>query len=181
MIKRNGQNLLNLTNQLLDLSKLEAKAMPVSLIQDDILLYLKYLVESFHSLAEIKNIHLFFSADPKEIIMDFDQVKMQDILSNLLSNAIKCTSEGGLIQVLVSKEENEFESHLVLTVEDTGVGIPEEHLNKIFNRYFQVENSKDQLKEGTGLGLALTRELVKLLKGEISVKSKLKKGTVFTI
>ncbi len=181
MIKRNGQNLLNLTNQMLNLSKLEANAMPVNSIQDDIALYLKYLVESFHSLADIKNIQLLFSANPKEIKMDFDQAKIQDILSNLLSNAIKYTSKGGLIKVLVSKKSKASKNYLVLTVKDTGVGIPPEHLHQVFDRYFQAENHTEQLTEGSGLGLALTSELVKLLNGKINVQSKLNKGSSFTI
>ena len=181
MIKRNGQNLLNLTNQMLNLSKLEANAMPINLIQDDISLYLKYLVESFHSLAETKNIHLLFSAEPKEITMDFDQDKIQDILSNLLSNAIKFTPEEGLIQVSVSKEDMAPNSYLILKVKDSGVGIPPEHLHKVFDRYFQTENHTEQLTKGSGLGLALTKELVKLLKGEITLQSELYKGSTFII
>jgi signal transduction histidine kinase/DNA-binding response OmpR family regulator len=181
MIKRNGQNLLNLTNQMLDLSKLEANFMPVNLIQDDIALYLKYLVESFHSLAEAKNIGISFLTDPEEIRMDFDPDKILDILSNLLSNAIKFTPKGGSIQISVSKEEKATESDLILSVKDNGTGIPAKHLYKVFERYFRAESINEQLPQGSGLGLALTRELVKLLKGEITVKSRLNKGTIFTV
>ena len=181
MIKRNGKNLLNLINQMLDLSKLEASLMAVNLIQDDIALYLKYLVESFHSLADAKNISISFLTDPEEIRMDFDPDKILDILSNLLSNAIKFTPEGGLIQISVSKEEKEIESYLIVSVKDNGIGIPTEQLPKVFNRYFQAENFGEQLTQGSGLGLALTRELIKLLKGEITVKSVLNEGTIFTV
>ena len=181
MIKRNGQNLLNLTNQMLDLSKLEANAMPVKIIQDDIALYLKYLVESFHSLSNTKHINLSFNADPDEIIMDFDPDKVQDILSNLISNAIKFTPDAGKVKVSISKKYKRGNSHLILSVMDTGIGIPKEHLPKVFNRYFQSENHRAQQTEGTGLGLALTKELVKLFKGEINVKSEMNLGTTFTV
>ncbi len=176
MIKRNGQKLLNLTNQMLNLSKLEAKAMPIHLVQGDVVVYLKYLVEAFHSLAEAKNIWLRFSAEPEEIRMDFDPEKMQDIVSNLLSNAIKFSSENEEVQVAVSTEQEQ----LLLTVKDSGPGISKVHLPRIFDRYFQAAEHAD-LTQGTGLGLALTSELVKLLKGEISVKSTLGKGSVFTV
>lgn len=176
MIKRNGQKLLNLTNQMLNLSKLEANAMPVHLVQGDVVAYLKYLVESFHSLAEAKNIRLEFSAQPEEIRMDFDPEKMQDIVSNLLSNAVKFTPQDGQVRVGVSKAAEQ----LVLIVLDTGAGISKEHLPRIFDRYFQAD-ANGNLAEGTGLGLALTKELVKLLKGEIRVESTPGKGSVFTV
>ncbi len=181
MIKRNGQNLLNLTNQMLALSKLETNVMPVNLIQDDIALYMRYLVESFHSLADTKNIRLLFTAEPVEIKMDFDPDKIQDILSNLISNAIKFTPKGGMVRVAISKENKDLEDHLILSVKDTGVGIPKENLPKVFDRYFQSENHKKQVTEGSGLGLALTMELVKLLRGDITLKSTLGKGSTFTI
>ncbi|MEN8186056.1 MAG: ATP-binding protein [Bacteroidota bacterium] len=181
MIKRNGKDLLNLTNQMLYLSKLDANAMPVNLIQDDIAVYSRYLVESFHSLAGKKNIRLLFSSDPQEIRMDFDPDKIQDIMSNLLSNAIKFTQENGLIQVSVSKADLASESKMILSVTDTGIGIPAEHLPNVFDRYFQADNHKEQLSKGTGLGLALTKELVRLLKGEITVQSKQGKGSTFTV
>lgn len=181
MIQRNGQKLLKLTNQMLDLSKLEANSMSVNLIQDDIAIYLKYLVESFHSLAGTKNIQLSFSADIEEINMDFDPDKIQEIMSNLLSNAIKFTPNGGHVRVSLSRDINAIDQPLILSIQDTGVGIPAEDLSKVFNRYFQANNHKDELTEGTGLGLALTQELVHLLKGEITLRSIPEEGTTFTV
>lgn len=197
MIKRNGQKLLNLTNQMLDLSKLESKVMLVNMIQSDIVLYFKYLVESFASFAESKNIHLSFSTKTKGILMDFDPEKIQSILSNLLSNAIKFTPDWGRVQVKVklikssSQEHNEngngflAESCLSLSVKDSGPGIPPNHLTRIFDRYFQIESKDNSLTEGTGLGLALTKELVKLLQGKIHVESpppqSESQGTIFTV
>ena len=181
MIKRNGQNLLKLTNQMLDLSKLEAGAMTVNLIQNDIALYIKYLVESFYSLAQIKNIQLSFTASPQKISMDFDPDRIKDILSNLLSNAIKFTPERGKVMVSVVRKDNTLGGQLILFVKDTGVGIPKEQLSKVFDRYYQSEIRQNKLIEGSGLGLAITKEIIKLLKGDIEVLSKPSQGSTFKI
>lgn len=181
MINRNGRKLLNLTNQMLDLSKLEAHKMPFNSIQDDIALYLNYLVESFHSLASSKNIRLSFSAVPKQITMDFDPDKIQDIVSNLITNAIKFTAEEGLIEVFAYLKKTPKGDNLVIAVKDNGIGIPQEKIPRVFDRYFQVENQSEKLMEGTGLGLALTKELVKLHQGKISVCSTEGQGSTFTV
>ncbi len=178
IVKRNSKNLINLTNQLLDLSKLEAHSMPLNVIQDDIVLYTQYLVESFHSLAEVKKIKLKFSANPKKICMDFDPDKIREIISNLLSNAIKFTPHGGSIKISLGAIE---QKRLELIVKDTGIGIPKEQLHKVFDRYFQAKNHLKTLQEGSGLGLALTKEFVKLLNGTINVSSTINKGSTFTI
>lgn len=178
IIKRNTNNLINLTNKLLDLSKLEANSMPVNLVQDDIALHMRYLVESFHSLAQIKNIRLQLSINPEEILMDFDPDKIRDIVSNLISNAIKFTPYGGSVKIALRIIDHK---KLELSVKDTGIGIPQEQLSNIFDRYFQAKNHLETLREGTGLGLALTKELVKLHQGTICVNSILNKGSEFII
>ena len=185
MITRNGRKLLNLSNQMLDLAKIESSLMPVHFVQDDIIHYLKYLVESFHSLADAKNISVIFSSDPDELVMDFDPDKIQNIISNLITNAIKFTPDNGLVQIAVHHELLELNNYLCIRVEDTGVGIPHSDLPFIFDRYFQVRKPDSQFSEGTGLGLALTRELVLLLNGEITVESRHadteSTGTKFTL
>jgi len=197
MIKRNGRKLLNLTNQMLDLSKLESNVMPINFIQGDIVLYLKYLVESFDSFAATKNINLVFSSEPQKIKMDFDPEKIQTILSNLISNAIKFTPAGGSVKVNAMAKQLPLlknsgngngvfgQTLLNLSIIDTGPGITPEHLPHIFDRYYQIENNKEQTTEGTGLGLALTKELVILLDGEITVESPQsddhKNGTAFNV
>ena len=181
MIKRNGLKLLNLTNQLLDLSKLESSAMPVHWVNGDIAQYLKYLSESFQSFAASKNIRIVFASEQEIINMDFDPDKTQDILANLLSNAIQFSPEGGLIQISLSETDSENGKNFVLSVRDTGTGIPEDQIPFIFDRYFQAENQIDHLVEGTGLGLALTQELIHLLGGTITVKSIQGEGSTFTI
>ena len=181
MIARNGKKLLNMTKQLLDLSKMEAMLMPVHWVQQDIIGYLKYLVESFHSFAEARDIELSYSMDEDILMMDFDPDKISDILTNLISNAIKFTPAGGKIDVKVFKEELNGKNRLQLLVIDNGPGIAKEHLPRVFERYFQAERHEDEYTEGSGLGLAITRELVFLMNGNISVSSELNKGTVFSV
>ncbi|MCB9280643.1 MAG: response regulator [Lewinellaceae bacterium] len=178
MIHRNGQNLLRLVNQMLDLSKLESGAMPVHLIQGDIIAYLKYLTESFHSFAESREVSLHFISDHEELVMDYDPDKTLNIVSNLLSNALKFTPAGGSVYLQIGKQEN---SDLPIQVRDTGAGIPEEKLPYIFDRFYQADDSATRQGEGTGIGLALTRELVKLLDGRIEVKSRVGQGSVFMV
>ena len=184
MIERNGRNLLHLVNQMLDLSKLEAGAMPVHLVQGDVIAFLKYVLESFHSLAKDKNIALQFQSDREEFVMDYDPEKLREIVSNLVSNAIKFTPEGGNVSVVVEAGDlSNFQNltNLTLAISDTGFGIPEEKLPHIFDRFYQADDEATRDAEGTGIGLALTKELVKLLGGEISVKSEMGKGTVFEV
>ena len=181
MITRNGKKLLNMTNQLLDLSKMEAMLMPVHWVQQDIISYLKYLVESFHSFAEASHIDLSYSIDEDSLVMDFDPDKINDILSNLISNAIKFTPKGGKVSVNAFREEINGEHRLQLQVIDNGPGIAKEYLPRVFERYFQAERHEDEYSEGSGLGLAITRELVFLMNGDISVSSELNKGTTFTV
>jgi signal transduction histidine kinase/DNA-binding response OmpR family regulator len=180
-INRNATNLVKLSNKLLELSKLEANAMPINLIQDDIKIFLHYLIESFHSLTQSKKIKLEFICDSDEIIMDFDPDKIQDIISNLLFNAIKFTPKGGSIKISVNTGIIDTNKYLVLKIQDTGIGIPSDQIDNIFNRYYQAKNHMEALEEGTGIGLALTREFVKLLGGDISVVSEIGKGSTFTI
>ncbi len=191
LIRRNGKQLLNLVNQMLDLSKLESGDMPLKMVQGNVINYLKYLVESFHSYADSRDIRLHFLAEKKELRMDYDPEKLQNVVSNLLSNAIKFTPEAGDIyfQVEVVGNEKLIMQHaalgagecLVLQIRDTGVGIPAESLPHIFDRFYQVDNSLTRRGEGTGIGLALSKELIKVMGGSIVVESEMGAGTKFTI
>ena len=163
MIKRNGNNLLHLVNQMLDLSKLEAGMLPVHKIQGDVITFLKYVLESFHSLAESKNIELQFQSDLEELMMDYDPNKLLNIASNLLSNAIKFTDEGGDVYVKASWVSAPSDNPtLTISIKDTGIGIPKTALPFIFDRFYQTDDSTILQGSGTGIGLALTKELVKL-------------------
>lgn len=165
---------------MLDLSKLESGKLSLHLQQGDVVNFLKYLAESFHSLAESKKIQIHFLNDLESLVMDFDAERLQQIVSNLLSNAVKFTPEGGQIYFSVDVSGQT----LVIKVRDTGVGISEEHLPRIFDRFYQVDSDNSghtRHGEGTGIGLALAKELVKLMDGEIGVHSTTGKGTEFTV
>ncbi|WP_178987320.1 hybrid sensor histidine kinase/response regulator transcription factor [Winogradskyella schleiferi] len=176
-IEQNSNNLLNLVNQMLDLAKLEKGQLNLNLIQNDIVSFSKQIVQSFVSIASDKRINLNFSSNQNEIIMDFDAEKMRQILTNLISNALKFSPENSKIKIKVENVNNS----LKLEVKDDGYGISKDELPFIFDRFFQVENNEHQITQGTGIGLALTKELVELLNGTIEVTSKLNKGTSFTI
>lgn len=178
MIERNGRQLLQLVNQLLDLSKVDSGKFQLNYQQGDIINYLKYLIESFHSLAEQKAVHLHFLSDLDSLMMDYDQERLQQVFYNLLSNALKFTSEGGHIYLQVNRLSDQ---ELELMLKDTGIGIPEDQLTKIFDRFYQLDDSHTRRAEGTGIGLALVKELIRLMGGRIAVKSKPGRGTAFII
>lgn len=181
LIQRNSDRLLNLVNQLLDLSKLETKSLKIDWVQGDVIPYLQYLTESCHSLAGSKNINLAFFAKEDQLIMDFDENKLQQILINLLSNAIKFTPEYGSVKVIAAPIIEKGAPWLELTVKDTGKGIPQEKLVNIFNRFYQIDDSATRSGEGSGIGLALVKELVQLLGGRIEVASEVGKGSSFVV
>jgi signal transduction histidine kinase/DNA-binding response OmpR family regulator len=178
-IRYNGNNLLHMVNQMLDLSKLESGALSLHMTQGDIIFYLKYLLESFHSLAAGKQISLLFESDCEHLLMDYDAEKLSHILSNLLANAIKYTPNSGKVTLSVTTDESN--KILIINVKDTGVGIATEELPYIFDRFFRVENEATLKVGGSGLGLTLTKELVKLLQGNISVQSLPGVGSTFIV
>ncbi len=181
LIRRNSNNLLRLINQLLDLSKLDSGTMKMDLVQSDIIQYLRYLSESFYSMASEKKIGLTFSSDIPELVMDYDEVKIQHIMYNLLSNALKFTKPGGSVALLTSPLENNGQPVLSLRVSDTGIGIPEDQLAHIFDRFYQADSSHTRKGEGTGIGLTLTKELVEMMGGSIAVASSPGEGSTFTL
>ena len=187
IIIRNGKRLLQLINQLLDLSKLEAGRMTLQAGSLELIGLLKALVLSFSSLAERKKITLTFKAEEESVIGYVDKDKLEKIVLNLLSNAFKYTLAGGTISVMVktsskadkpgASTDNEFVN---IRIADTGLGIAEEHLEKIFDRFYQTDETHDK-RSSTGIGLALVKELVELHQGEIFMDSKINEGTEFTV
>jgi signal transduction histidine kinase/DNA-binding response OmpR family regulator len=177
IIKNNSNQLLHLVNQFLSLSKLEAGVMQVNLTQQDVIAFSRYLVESMRSLAEQKEITLRFESDLEELTMDIDADKWQHILVNLLSNAIKFTPEGGEVVITIQRVEQQ----LLMEVSDTGIGISYKDQMKIFDRFYQVKKEQVLSVGGSGIGLAICKEMVELLDGTIEVESALNKGSVFCI
>jgi two-component system, sensor histidine kinase ChiS len=175
---RNAKRLLALINELLDLSKLEAGSMELAASRQNIVSFLKSLFYSFESLAETKSIELIFEAEADYIPVSFDPDKMEKVFYNLVSNALKFTPENGRITVSICIEQDH---EVVIRIIDTGIGIPEDRMEHIFDRFFQVDASSTREYGGTGIGLALTRELVLLHKGEITASSQEGIGSEFAI
>nr|NQU93316.1 hypothetical protein [Bacteroidota bacterium] len=181
MIKRNAGNLLNMVSQMLDLSKLESGKLELKPILADVVPYLQYLTESFQSYAESRGIKLVFYNETESVLMDYDPDKLFTILSNLLSNAIKFTPESGKVICHLNMSGKSHSENLILKIKDTGIGIPADVLPHIFNRFYQIDSSSTRKNEGTGIGLSLSKELVELMKGSITVKSQVGKGSEFTV
>lgn len=177
LINRNSNILLNLVNQLLDLSKADKGELKLQLRQDDIIPFLNYLSESFGSWAITKNIRLHFLPEIENCWMDFDAERMQEVISNLLSNAIKYTGKNGDIYLFVRRKGDQ----LNIEIKDTGQGITAENVPYIFDRFYQVDNANTTSQSGSGIGLALCKELVQLMNGTITVKSKQGVGSQFFI
>ncbi len=178
IIKRNAGRLLDLINQLLDLSKLEAGKLELKASKSNIVSFLKGILMSFESVAEVKDITLTVVTEYEEVELYFDKEKMTKIITNLLSNAFKFTREGGQISVSIGSIGTESVN---IGIRDTGIGIPGEELPRLFDRFYQVDSSQKREHGGTGIGLALTKELVELHYGTISVSSILGEGTEFMI
>ncbi len=188
IMKKNARRLMRLINQLLDFSRLDAGKMKLHAAEQDLAVFIRDVVANFVSNARSKKIELKCRLPQKPVMVYFDNEKMEDILENLIINALKFNrTEGKVIVSLNSDrpdEENNAQnkiSNAVISIWDTGKGIPSEQLEKIFDRFYQVESSHTRKHEGAGIGLALVYELVKLHHGQISVKSKPGKGTLFTI
>ncbi len=175
-IQYNGKNLLSLVNEVLDLSKLEANKLELNVEPTRIPQFIERIIANFESAAKVKGIeYQFVTFLQKKIIAEFDQAKLEKILNNLLSNALKFTPKNGTIQIIVGQINDD----LVIKVKDSGKGISEEDLPNIFDRYFQAK--QEEMSGGTGIGLALTKELVELMDGQISVQSEVGQGTEFAV
>ena len=189
LIHRNAKQLDNLINQILDFRKLEAGNLKLELTQSDLVRFMEDIVSSFEELASEKQITFKFNSLKKKLPAVFDPDKIGKIMNNLLSNAFKFTQQGGSVTVNLSlvfdSDEEESNHHnpekqyIEIVVRDTGKGIEQNNLDRIFTRFFQAGNESD--KAGTGIGLALVKELVKLHNGKITVSSKPGKGSKFTI
>ncbi|WP_207513706.1 hybrid sensor histidine kinase/response regulator transcription factor [Longitalea luteola] len=183
MIRRNARRLLNLVNQLLDFRKMEEHELRLQLSKGDFISYVKEVSESFKDLSERKHINFVFTSNIERMDVLFDHDKIERILFNLLSNAFKFTLEGGTISVEIYKNalDNSDNNRVSIKVADTGIGIPKEKKDKIFERFFQHYPASAVLNQGTGIGLSITKEFVKMHGGEIEVESEPGQGTVFTI
>ena len=173
----NANRLLNLVNQLLDISKLEAGKMKLSLQKKDIVSLLKRITMSFESLANSKNISLHFKSSSDEIPIFIDVDKIEKIFYNLFSNAFKFTKGGDEVSIEISEDDQKVN----VVVSDSGIGISKDELPHIYNRFFQVDRDEEHSNPGSGVGLSLVNEYILLSKGTIDVVSEEGKGTEFYI
>lgn len=187
LIEQNARRLLQMVNQLLDFRKLEVQGFHYNPSFGDIVAFLKETVSSFNNLSEQKHIKLVFRSKIKELNTFFDKDKLEKIMFNLLSNSFKFTPGNGKVSVTIETEtisndlyEKSENRKIVIKVEDTGIGIAADKIEKIFTRFFQVD-STGQVEKGTGIGLSLVAEFVKLHEGEIFVTSEPDKWSCFKI
>lgn len=185
MIKRNGKRLYNLVNQLLDIQKMEVGSVNYNPSFGNIVDFVKSTSESFVDLAESKKINFVFSSSLSELNTYFDHDKIEKILFNLLSNAFRYTPEDGKITITVEKNDslngNTNQNYVEIVVSDTGIGIDPAAKEHIFERFFQSNNGGEQNNQGTGIGLAIAHEFVKVHNGQIAVDSEVGKGTTFKV
>lgn len=172
LMLRNSRRLLRLVNQILDLAALELGTLKLRVAQHDVDAFLAQMVDAFQPIAEQEEVNLIFERGDEPCLLYVDAQHFEVIVLNLLANAFKFTEAGGRVVVVLRPHASQAE----LTVSDTGIGIPEADLPHIFDRFYQVEGSP-----GTGIGLALVKELVDLHSGTIHVESAVDVGTTFTL
>jgi putative nucleotidyltransferase with HDIG domain len=176
-MQRNGYKLLKLINNLLDLSKLEEGKMRLKVKTVNLVEFIPPLLASVKPLADQKQIRLYYQHPPHAVELTLDPDQFEKVIFNLLSNALKFTNKGGKITVYVEERDHTA----IMTVEDTGIGIPANMLESIFDRFSQVDGSKSRAQEGTGIGLALAREIVVVHQGNIHAESELGRGSRFIV
>jgi len=184
MINRNARRLLNLVNQLLDFRKIEVEGMELNPAEGNIIKFIKEAAFSFKEISQNKSIQLSFKSNTESLFVSFDMDKMEKILFNLLSNAFKFTPEGGIISVDVASEPtvNQKNSvNLTILVKDSGIGIPKERHMKVFERFYMHEVPDTLVNQGSGIGLSITKEFVRLHGGEITLDSTPGSGSTFKI
>ncbi|HWB90267.1 MAG TPA: ATP-binding protein, partial [Puia sp.] len=181
-IERNARRLLHLVNQLLDLRKMEVNELKLNMSGGDIAAFIKATASSFTDLAQERGTNFDYHSEIDQLPALFDKDKLERILFNLLSNAFKFTPPGGTIGVeLAALEKDEQGVLLQLEVRDTGIGIPRASQEKIFESFFQADAPGHLRSQGTGIGLAITREFVEMHGGTIKVDSEPDKGSCFTV
>jgi len=179
MAEKNINRLTNILNNLLDLSRIESGKVGMKFVELDLRLSIDFVLFSLKPQADGKSIHLE-SEIPKDLPFVYaDREKVEQILINLVGNAIKFTYEGGKV-VVSTKLLGKIKNTISISVTDTGVGIPADQLEKVFEKFHQVESPLHHSASGTGLGLAITKGLVEAHQGQIWVESELEKGSTFT-
>ncbi len=177
VMQKNTSRLLNLINNIIDTSKIEHGSYKINIKEEDIVYIVEETALGLKDYIEEKDIVLIIDPEVEEKIIECDRYEIERCIVNLVGNARKFTNEGGTITVKIKDLDNE----VLISVKDSGVGIDEEHQKYIFDRFNQVVDEHSEIKGGSGLGLTITKHIVNLHGGKISVSSEVGKGTTFTI
>ncbi|NLM43383.1 MAG: HAMP domain-containing histidine kinase [Clostridiales bacterium] len=177
MMKQNCYRLVRIVTNIIDLSKHDNGFLKLKIKNANIVSIVEDITMSIVKFAHMKNLNITFDTDIEEKIMAIDPDAIERIMLNLISNAIKFTKEGGSIYINIYDKGD----RIIVSVKDTGVGIPESSLKSIFERFYQIDNTLSKNMEGSGIGLSLVKALVESHGGTISVESELNKGTEFII
>lgn len=172
----NTNKLKTLVNQILDLQKLDEDLLSLDLSDFEIISFCKEIASSFEGYSSQNNCKLIFESNVAKALIKFDQGRLQSIITNLLSNAFKFNKEKGEVIFKLDVKTQQLD----LEISDTGKGMSSDHLKKLGERYYQIEDSNTNV-EGSGIGLAYVKEIVTLAKGKLKVSSELEKGTTITI
>jgi signal transduction histidine kinase/CheY-like chemotaxis protein/HAMP domain-containing protein len=178
-INRNGKHLLSLINDILDLSKIEAGKMEVNLTSCNVSSLINEVIDLTHTQAEAKNIQLVHDVPVDEWIIETDEQKLRQTLINLIGNAIKFTQQGCVSVILEPLSRTGGKT--LIRVKDSGIGIPKDKLNEIFEPFRQADSSTTRQFGGTGLGLTISRSMIRQLGGTLSVESSPGEGSIFSI
>lgn len=174
-VERNSDYLLGLIEDIIDVSKIESNQLAVRVQEIDVVPIIRQITQSFQlTVPPEKNVKIIALVDHEKLIVRVDQIRLEQILRNLLSNAVKFTDEG-IIELGCKKGKESF----TFSVKDTGIGIHTEHQQIIFDRFMKIDNDKQHLYRGTGIGLFLSKQLVEMFGGKIWVESIVWKGSTF--
>ena len=176
-IRRSQQHLLGIINDILNFSRIEAGQLTYDLGPVPLREAVQSVAHMIAPQAAAKNLHLEASDCPADVVARADRSKLEQILLNLLSNAVKFTDPGGRITLSCRRAERQIS----IRVSDTGVGIPDDQTEAIFEPFVQVGRSLTNLREGTGLGLAISRDLARAMGGDVMVESDVGVGSTFTL
>lgn len=177
IMKQNCYRLVRLVNNLIDITKIDSGYLPISLKNSDIVSYVEDITLSVKEYVESKDINLIFDTDIEEKVLAYDADKVERIMLNLLSNAIKYTQKGGSVFVNI----NDQGDSIIISVKDTGIGIPEDKQKLVFERFVQVDKSLSRNREGSGIGLSLVKSLAQMHGGDVWLKSTYGIGSEFFV
>ncbi|MDY7834428.1 PAS domain-containing sensor histidine kinase [Clostridioides difficile] len=177
IIKQNGNRILRLVNNVIDFTKMQSGYLDFKPEESDIIAFIEEICMSVADFASQNNIQLTFDTEIEEFSMLFDSEKLERIILNLLSNGIKYNKKDRKINIFLYVKDNVFN----MKISDSGIGIPKEKIDKIFNRFEQIDNELSYRVKGSGIGLSLVKSLVELHEGSISLKSQLGIGSEFIV